>query len=124
MKKLLIVSACAALFCAHADVRAGWCALALVDINVEPGGKGNGTTWEHAYEDLQEALTDDPVCDEIWVAQGTYKPGSTRLDRFALVDGTAVYGGFQGGEMNRSENAARGLLFRALARLSTLLETE
>jgi len=65
-----------------------------VDCDSPPGG--DGTSWCDAYTDLQNALeaavADDEI-DEIWVAEGVYKP---TLTRFSLVDGVAMYGGYAG----------------------------
>ena len=41
--------------------------------------------------------------DEIWVAKGLYKPGSTRSATFQLKIGVAVYGGFVGTETLRPQ---------------------
>ena len=59
----------------------------------------------HKY--LQDALAVAEYGDEIWVAEGTYKPdqgaGKTAGDRasFVLVNGVGMYGGFLGTESSR-----------------------
>ncbi len=73
-----------------------------VDANSALGG--DGTTWGTAYKYLQDALYKPPTSgDEIWVAEGTYKPdqdegGNVTLgDRnatFELKEGVSFYGGF------------------------------
>src|SRR5512146_1311716 len=66
---------------------------------VKAGASGIGTSWANAFGSLQSALT-NPLCTQIWVAKGTYKP-TTGLDRtisFVLMNGVAVYGGFLGTE--------------------------
>jgi len=58
----------------------------------------------NAYRDLQDALADSS--DEIWVAQGIYRPappGGDRTASFALQSGRRLYGGFAGGETTREE---------------------
>ena len=57
---------------------------------------------------LQDALADAEYGDEIWVAEGTYKPekGSgvnegNRTASFNLVNGVGIYGGFLGVESSR-----------------------
>ncbi len=80
---------------------------------VDPDATGkyrNGSDWEHAFENLQDALAAAGSGDEIWVAESTYRPdrgaGQTPGDRdatFDLKDGVGVYGGFAGGESSRNE---------------------
>ncbi|MFZ5856176.1 MAG: choice-of-anchor Q domain-containing protein [Chloroflexota bacterium] len=65
-------------------------------------GANTGDSWENAYTDLQSALGTSP-CTEIWVAAGTYYPGTARADTFTLKSGVAIYGGFNGTEEQLSE---------------------
>ena len=75
-------------------------AVIYVDWNA-PGATHDGTSWGTAYHFLSQALSQATANDAIWVAQGLYYPdegpGQTAGDRsssFLLVDGVAVYGGF------------------------------
>ncbi len=78
-------------------------AVIYVDADATSGGD-NGTSWADAYTDLQSALTKPPVFgDEIWVAEGTYVPGTLRTDTFQLVLSIPVYGGFVGTESDESQ---------------------
>ncbi|MCP4708779.1 MAG: hypothetical protein GY869_09155, partial [Planctomycetes bacterium] len=61
---------------------------------VKAGASGTGTSWVDAFGDLQEALDDAGSSDDIWVAAGTYKPGTLRTNSFVLQSGVALYGGF------------------------------
>ena len=77
-----------------------------VDDNASVGG--DGTSWATAYQYLQDAIAGVASGDEIWVAEGTYKPdqgaGKTAGDRtasFNLVNGLGMYGGFKGTESTR-----------------------
>lgn len=84
-------------------------------VNYAATGLNNGTSWANAYTDLQSALgVSLSSADEIWVAQGTYKPSvcwdvvtgtqimacpsGTRTASFKIPDGAKVYGGFNGSE--------------------------
>lgn len=68
---------------------------------VSPTGSGNGSSWGQAAN-LQSALNNS-ACTEVWVKQGTYKPGSARSDAFRVNPGVKVYGGFAGNEAARSQ---------------------
>ncbi len=68
-------------------------------------GSNDGTSWTHAYVDLQDALAVAVSGDEIWVAMGTYKPtsGSDRTAAFRLKSDVGIYGGFAGWETSRDQ---------------------
>ena len=70
-----------------------------VDEDATAGGD-DGSSWGDAYLKLQDALAEADVCDEIWVAEGTYTPADSFSESatFALVNGVKVYGGFDGSE--------------------------
>ncbi len=66
-------------------------------------GANNGASWADAFQGvdgLQNALAAAGVGDQIWVAQGVYKPTltTTRTIYFQLKNGVEVYGGFDGTE--------------------------
>jgi len=71
---------------------------------VKPVPSGSGC-WATAYTNLQTALAAANASDEIWVAAGTYKPTATsdRTISFAMKNGVAVYGGFNGTETLRGQ---------------------
>ena len=66
-------------------------------------GSNEGSSWDNAFTSLQLALTKAKSGDEIWVAQGVYKPGANRTDSFELANGVTVYGGFAGDETNSKQ---------------------
>ena len=66
-----------------------------VDHTAAPGG--DGSSWSQALQSLEAALAIAPVNAEIWVAEGTYYPGSTRTDTFNIGGAVKVYGGFPSG---------------------------
>ena len=82
-----------------------------VDATATAGAK-DGTSWDDAYIHLQDALAEAMgVADDIWVAQGTYKPDHNSADpngnkqrtaTFQLISDVAIYGGFPtgGGQWN------------------------
>jgi len=73
-------------------------------VRASAAGLGNGTSWNDAFINLQDALTAAVTgVDEIWVAAGTYTPGALRTDSFQLVANVAVYGGFNGTETARED---------------------
>lgn len=66
----------------------------------------NGLSWTTAFTELQSALAVAVSGDQIWVAEGVYKPdfdpgsGAYTGDvtaTFALTNGVQLYGGFSGG---------------------------
>ncbi len=68
-------------------------------------GAENGSSWEDAHRYVQHALLAARDGDEVWVATGTYKPGSSRETSFQLKTRVAVYGGFAGVETQRDQRS-------------------
>ena len=73
-----------------------------VDDNA-PGPTYDGLSWATAFKDLQDALYLAWHKDEIWVAQGIYKPDQgvdigpgDRTATFNLINGVAIKGGYAG----------------------------
>lgn len=67
-------------------------------------GANDGSSWAHAFMDLQDALA-TTIAGEIWVAQGRYRPapaGQPTIS-FQLKSGVGIYGGFSGTEVLRSQ---------------------
>jgi gliding motility-associated-like protein len=86
------------------------CSFAVIRyVNVNNPTPGAGTSWATAYNDLNQALAASTFPahygDEIWVAQGTYKPTTTnnRAATFLATFGYSVYGGFAGTETARTQ---------------------
>ena len=70
-------------------------------IHVRVGGTGDGSSWGSAYGSLQAALDDTEPNDDIWVADGMYKPTSDygtglgdRGKHFRMKGNVSIYGGF------------------------------
>ena len=79
----------------------------FVDVNTPAtyGVDADGLTWSTAWPTLQDALAVVAAGQEIWIAKGVYYPDEVALnnteaadDSFALVNKTALVGGFAGGE--------------------------
>ncbi len=77
-----------------------WVPSAVWYVNSAAVGNNTGLSWTNAFTDLQAALATAQSGDQIWTAQGTYKPTNTadRNVSFVLKDGVEVYGGFGGTE--------------------------
>lgn len=69
------------------------------------GGLKDGTDWANAYDNtqLQQAIdqAEELGYTEVWVAAGTYKPGTLVTHYFNMRSGVAIYGGFAGTEATR-----------------------
>ena len=88
-----------------------WCfttAPHRIFVDVDANGANDGTSWENAYNFLQDALADansSPKPVEIRVAEGIYTPDSNstdpngsgdRMATFKLFDGVTLRGGYAG----------------------------
>ena len=75
----------------------------ILYVDQNASGRGDGTSWFNAYNELGSALVSMNEFTEVWVAEGTYYPGNTQADSFILPPGISVLGGFSGTESTRSE---------------------
>ncbi len=78
----------------------------VIYVDKDAIGLNNGTSWTDAYTDLNNALTNSTfnVGQEMWIADGTYKPHA--IDRniaFTLPHNAKIYGGFSGTETLKSQ---------------------
>ena len=82
-------------------------AAGVIYVKANATGNNNGSSWTHAYTDLQTALASavNGGHDQVWVAAGSYTPttGTDRGAVFMLQNGVAIYGGFAGTETMLSE---------------------
>ena len=88
--------------------------LSVLFVDADAAEGGDGSAWASAYRDLQSALSAAETLnsdtdagndvDQIWIAEGVYRPsaeleaGDVRSAGFSLVDGVTLYGGFEGTE--------------------------
>ncbi|MFN7971825.1 MAG: right-handed parallel beta-helix repeat-containing protein [Acidobacteriota bacterium] len=95
-------------------MRVAWLALGLlvgplagaqsvIYVDATATGSDNGASWNDAFVSLSAALAASSSGQEIWVARGTYSPGTSALSTFQLVSDVSVYGGFDGSETLRAE---------------------
>ncbi|HQO78972.1 MAG TPA: hypothetical protein PLG17_10740, partial [Thermodesulfobacteriota bacterium] len=99
MKKYLMVKMIA-LFAATLcfGISHAWGADRYVDASA---AGGDGTSWETAFTDLQDALAAAADGDTIHVAQGTYVPGDTQNDSFVMTKNLTLLGGYPAGGGDR-----------------------
>ena len=80
-------------------------------------GKGDGSSWENAMDDIQKAINDlaedaNGMKGEVWVAEGTYEiknriaEAQNAPTSLLMKDGISVYGSFKGDEKSRAERIA------------------
>lgn len=62
----------------------------VIYVDKDATGNDDGSSWTHAYNLLQDALSASSSGDWIWVAEGTYYPSNT----FVLPSGVSLFGGF------------------------------
>ncbi|HAD13200.1 MAG TPA: hypothetical protein DCF33_12285, partial [Saprospirales bacterium] len=76
----------------------------IIYVNKNALGGNNGTSWINAYNELSQALPTAQYGDEVWVAQGTYKPYLEGItNSFNMISGVKLLGGFSGWETNQNQ---------------------
>lgn len=50
----------------------------VIYVDHDAAGLNNGSTWVHAYNNLQNAINNSSSGQEIWVAQGIYFPSEDK----------------------------------------------
>lgn len=79
----------------------------IIYVDAAANSWGDGSSWDLAFDNLENALDTADFGDEIWVASGTYIPSavhggaSDRFKTFKLKESVAIYGGFSGIETDR-----------------------
>lgn len=82
-------------------------------VNTTPSGTADGSSWANASDDLQAMINASAFEDEVWVAQGVYKPTvlpvicdancGPRDRTFFVKNGIKLFGGFTGNETSVTE---------------------
>jgi len=75
-------------------------------VNKDATGRNDGSSWEHAFANLHDALSAASENEQIWVATGTYLPGKAgdpKSTVFHITTSIQLYGGFAGTEASLSE---------------------
>ncbi len=84
----------------HPDCTGGVTMIWYVDQDVPPGG--DGSSWSWAFQNLEQALLVAEDGEQIWVAEGTYRPSGANNDArsatFSIKKKVGIYGGFVGTE--------------------------
>ncbi|MEO1583179.1 MAG: right-handed parallel beta-helix repeat-containing protein [Planctomycetota bacterium] len=98
MRLLVPVAVAGLAFSAHADI---------LRVSIDASSGGDGSSWGRAFDSLSDALAAARPGDELWVAQGVYKPDTPggRDATFTVPQGVQLYGGFRrgGGETSRNQ---------------------
>lgn len=72
----------------------------IIYVKASTSPRGDGQSWDSAYDNLQAGLDDADPCDVIWVAAGTYYPSveiggsGSYYKTFQMKNGVGIYGGF------------------------------
>jgi hypothetical protein len=75
----------------------------IIHVDASASAGGNGQSWPTAYKYLEDGLAAAGSGDDIWVAEGTYKPDQNsaqpwgtglREETFQMENGVGMYGGF------------------------------
>jgi len=76
----------------------------IIYVDAAATGTNDGSSWANAFKFLQDAIAVASKGDQIWVAQGVYRPNQgqqpargERSATFMLKSGVVIYGGFPTG---------------------------
>lgn len=84
--------------------------IGIIYVDQTAAGANTGRSWTNAFQRFEDGLAVASAGDQIWVAEGTYRPNdctnctdTDRMVAFRLVPDVEVYGGFAGNEINLDE---------------------
>ena len=98
MKKIVIFLLIAGVLCFEINAQ-------VIYVASDATGNNDGTSWQDAFTDLQDALTG--TTGEVWVKVGTYFPTSGTDQNISFILNRDLYGGFNGTETARSQRDFR-----------------
>ncbi|MEQ8850173.1 MAG: hypothetical protein RIB32_00150 [Phycisphaerales bacterium] len=77
----------------------------IIFVDDDAGGADDGTSWNDAFQSLEEALALAKDFDQVWVAQGVYQPKANgdETSSFIIPNFVSVYGGFEGDESDPAD---------------------
>jgi formylglycine-generating enzyme required for sulfatase activity len=84
----------------------------IIYVDEDATGTNDGSSWGNAFNHLQDGLAVAESGEQIWVAEGIYRPDEDtanpdgtgdRWATFGLINGVAIYGGFAGYETSLEE---------------------
>jgi cysteine-rich repeat protein/predicted outer membrane repeat protein len=70
----------------------------VIYVDVDATGANDGTSWQDAFTSVQAAMLTAGVNDELWVAEGEYRPVMPNAPVVSLATCVNIYGGFIGTE--------------------------
>lgn len=76
---------------------------AQIFVNGQATGNKTGNSWADAFTSLSAAIDAAPAGSQVWVAAGTYLPGSNPGATFNMTKNLQLYGGFDGTETMLSQ---------------------
>lgn len=88
----------------------------IVYVNTLASGSNDGSSWNNAFVNLQDAISYSTVGDTLWIAKGKYLPTSfygntqnndNRSRAFLIKGGITLYGGFSGTETSINQRDIR-----------------
>ncbi|WP_193213448.1 S8 family serine peptidase [Luteolibacter marinus] len=78
--------------------------LTRIYVSATATGTGTGRSWTNAFTELRDAMAYASSGDEIWIAEGVYKPSeSSATTGFTISTNLSLHGGFGGGEATLAE---------------------
>lgn len=79
----------------------------VIYVKLNANGLNNGTSWDNAFTDLQDALAIAQSGDQVWVSNHTYRAHGTDRDvSFNVPSGVIMIGGFEGTESDPAQRAS------------------